>query len=281
MRRQHIRHAILAIAAILSGCLLLPTCVMAQNDTLVSNYVKTRSYQIGLGGTDILDTYLSRQKATGTGLTGLIISEQQKAGSRWSNIWQHQLHISFNSDRNGNSTFLEATYNLYWGRYYSWQFMGDRIRLQAGPTAMLGLGVLNNSRSNSNNPAQARVSLNIMPSAVATWKFPLFRRQWALRYEAELPLVGIMFSPNYGQSYFEMFGRGNNDHNIVPTTFVSSPTFRQQLTLRCNLGRKCTLSLGYLGDYQQAQVNNLKQHVIYHSVMLGFVKRFQLIHYRP
>ena len=232
-----------------------------------------RSHMLGFGPTRILDTYISQEKFSGAGFTYLYIYEGRKPEKRWQNTIEHELDLSKSRDRGDNTSMLEGNYNLYWSRLASLvkPSSSTDLHLQAGFTANANLGFLYDMTT-SNNPAQARLALNIMPSAVATYGFPIKQQHFSLRYELNLPLVGIMFSPNYGQSYYEIFTQGNYDRNIVPTTFVSAPTFRQILTLDWLLSEKWALRIGYLGNYQQADINHLKQHIYTHRFVIGITK---------
>ena len=241
--------------------------------------VVTRSTMIGLGPSDVLDTYLSQEHFTGLGMSFLSAIERKKTDGRWSTLIEHEANISSVKDRAEKKLELEGAYNFYWGRLYSWQLMDNRLRLQAGGLVNASLGVIYNT-SNSNNPAQARAHLNLMPTGTAAYRFQLFKHTLVARYEISLPLAGIMFSPNYGQSYYEIFSRDNYDHNIVPTTFISAPEWRHMLTLDIPVSThhsSLTIRIGYLGNMQQAKVNNLRQHIYTHRVLIGITKRFSII----
>ena len=244
---------------------LVPMGAVAQESTSAN--------MLGVGSSRILDTYINQEKYSGIGFSYIYIKERAREEKRWNSVIEHELDLSSTKDRSKDNQMIEGNYYLYWGRYRHWKLFGDRLLLKAGGLANANLGFLYDMTT-SNNPAQARISLNLMPAAIATYRFPLFGKQFALRYELNVPLVGVMFSPNYGQSYYEIFNRGNYDHNIVPTTFISAPTFRQMLSLDWRTSERWSLRLGYLGNYQQAEVNNLKQHVYAHRVIIGIVCHF-------
>ena len=233
---------------------------------------QTSTHMVGVGPTKILDTYLTPEKFSGTGLTYLYIKDYAHDDSvrLWTTTIEHELDFSSTKDRSGNANDLEGTYNLYWGRYYNLR-PTPSLRLQLGAAANANLGFVYNMTS-SNNPAQARAAINIMPCAKAAYDFSLASQQFTVSYGLMVPLVGVMFSPNYGQSYYEIFTTGNYDHNIVPTTFISAPTFRQMVSIDWHYSVRWAMHLAYLGNYQQAQVNNLKQHTYTHRFLLGITR---------
>ncbi len=238
--------------------------------------VTQRSWSIGFGVTKMQDTYLSPEHFSGSGLTLLISYTQERPQRQWYTAWQHQLNTSKGADRAGHDSMLEGAYDLYIGRLRRWQLHDRRLTLAAGCMADIGIGGIYNTR-NGNNPAQARLHLSFMPTLAAQYHFTLHHTRMTVGYEGQLPLAGLMFSPRFGQSYYEIFGRGNYDRNLVFTTFVSAPTFRQQLTLDGQIGRRLTMRLGVMADMQQARVNDIRQHIYSYRVMLGLAQRFSVI----
>ena len=233
---------------------------------------QTTTHMLGVGQSKILDTYLTPEHFSGPGYTYLYIKDTAPKDTmcRWTTTIEHEVDFSKTKDRSGNTSDLELTYNLYWARYYNLQPINN-LRLQLGAAANASLGGIYNMTS-SNNPAQAHASINIMPSATALYDFRIGSQNFSARYELNLPFIGVMFSPNYGQSYYEIFCQGNYDHNIVPTTFISAPTFRQTASVDWQFSKRMSLRLGYLGNYQQSNVNNLKSHIYAHRIMIGLTR---------
>lgn len=284
-RQRNYLYSIMKIKLFMIIAFVLPLTAAAQ------------SHMIGVGPSRILDTYISQEKYSGVGITYLYIRAGKKPNKRWQNNIEHEVDLSKTRDRSHTTSMLEGNYNLYWARLARLatipsppsppskpsqpsppskpsqpsQPSPPSFLLQAGLAAHANLGFLYDM-SNSNNPAQARIALNLMPTAIATYAFNIRQQRFSLRYELNLPLVGLMFSPNYGQSYYEIFSRGNYDHNIVPTTFVSAPNFRQLLTLDWQVSEKWAVRVGYLGNYQQADVNHLKSHIYTHRFIIGVTK---------
>ena len=249
-------------------------CSAQQSDTIPSSRIITNVKMIGIGATNILDTYISQEKYTGTEVRFISHTTRENPQSPVSRELIHQGYVSSSSNRADNSNFIAGMYTFGYAWHYNWHLLEGRLEVKAGGMVDANLGFLYNTRG-GNNSMQAKAYLNVSPSAVAAYRFRLFRCPASVRYEASAPLFGIMFSPAYGQSYYELFTRGNYDHNVVPTTFISTPSLRNMLTLDITL-RRTTLRLGYMGDFQQSKVNSLKWHSYSNMFMIGIVKHFKI-----
>ena len=267
-----------SLSAIILFALSTPT--LAQ-DTLRSNKVITNTQMLGMGAVNTLDTYLSPEEYTGTELRYISHSVREN-GTKLSRELVHQAQILSVRNRRENNNELGGFYNFQYNWQYAlgqWNVGEGELRLKVGGGVDTRLGFLYNMR-NSNNPAQAYAQVNIAPNAVAAYRFRLRNLPFQLRYEVQVPLFGLAFSPNYGQSYYEIFTRDNYDHNLVITSPVSAPSLRQQLTLDFTV-RHTTFRVGYLGDYQQAKINQLRQHVWSNLLVLGIVRKFSINKFIP
>lgn len=97
-----------------------------------------------------------------------------------------------------------------------------------------------------------------------------------LRYQVNLPVMGVMFSPHYGQSYYEIFSLGNAEGVIKFTSLHNQPSLRQMLSIDFPIGYT-KMRFSYLADLQQSNVNNIKTHTYSHMFMVGFVKELYRI----
>ena len=223
---------------------------------------------VSVSHTDILDTYLSQEAFSGTEISFIGQAIRQRDSSRVSREFTHHAWVSLAGTRGNANSLLSGTYNLRFGWHYNWTYPAQRLRLRVGGMGDFLLGGAYDTR-NSNNPAQLRLAFSVDPSASLSWDFALGHRPFTLTYAAAVPLVGLAFSPHYGQSYYEIFTRDNYDHNVVVTSLFAAPQLHQMLTLDIRF-RRTSLTVGYVGDILQMRANGLKYHQYSHGIMVGW-----------
>ena len=233
-----------------------------------------RAVTFGIGRVNLLETYLSPRNYTGPELTFMF--ETLRPSRRWNQrmvrqmMWQLNLSSTKNTAKKGH----ELAGFLHWdmGWYYSWRPHKQWIFLAGGQFG-INVGGIYNSR-NSNNPAQAKAYTNVAASGMAIYLIRCRNYTMTARYQLDMPLMGLAFSPNYGQSYYELFSLGHYDRNICFTYPGNAPSWRQLLTLDLPLGNSI-IRLGYLVDIRQSYLNGLKSHGWSQALTIGYVRRIQ------
>lgn len=231
-----------------------------------------------IGTANSLDTYLSPLTYRGTELrfTSQVVHNRKERN--WTHTLTHGLRLARESTQTHDAVRLEGGYDFS----YSWQrkivnrtvgYWG-RLMVTAGAGVDATVGFRYNAQ-NSNNPAQAEAAVCFTPAMAADWRFFLVspksnrRHTLGMRYELAIPLVGVMFSPAYGQSYYEIFARADYDHNVCTIWVGNAPSLRQRLLFNFKLLKR-HFFIGYEGDYRQARVNDIKYHRYTDAAVLGW-----------
>lgn len=236
----------------------------------------TRATLYGAGFTNVYDTYLTPQEYKGVEFR--IARESMRRLTWWDGNFSRQIffqgNVGYTHNRVDNNNMLSSLLNWRYALHYHFPITAN-FQLLAGAAGDLNGGFVYNMR-NGNNPAQARAYANLAASGMAIWNTHIKQFPITLRYQLSFPLLGIMFSPHYGQSYYEIFSLGHCSGVVKFTSLHNQPSLRQMITADFPVGRT-TLRLGYLWDVQQAKVNHLEMHTYSHIFMVGFVKKFTLL----
>lgn len=252
------------------------TAIFAQEDSLRKTRYVMRSTLIGAGLNNTFETYLSPLEYKGPEVRFVYESMRMTRLMDGNVSGQHliQVHTSYTENISQTNHMYEGLVNWSYALHYQFR-LDDRLKILVGPMLDLNVGVVYNRR-NSNNPAQAKAYGGVGASGMFIYKFRIRHCPMTVRYQANLPLLGAMFSPEYGESYYEIFTLGNGGRNVVLTSLHNSPSLRQLLTLDIPI-RSTVMRVGYICDIQQAKVNNLKSHVYSHDFMIGFVRNLYLM----
>lgn len=225
------------------------------------------SWMLDAGSAHVADTYLSPLKYTGWNVS--FEYERLQAMKFSPEAWRQQLHVGveFSDTENqaGNSSMLYANLYARWGMLHVWR-LPYRFTVAAGGSASADIGGVYNSR-NGNNPAAAKADITANLTGWATWDFILGRMPVMLRWQTTLPLVGMFFSPEYDELYYEMYL--GNRHGLLHCAWPGD-FFRWDNLVTADLDFSTTrLRVGFRSRIYSTEVNHITTRIFSYSFVLG------------
>ncbi len=251
----------------------MPKAQCAVADTIIPERIVVKSSQFGVAGINSLDTYLSGYDYTGA---GLYFGHENFRDARTGNYrWKYQTRLTstLGMATLGNSTQLVALAAYSWSGYHPFG-ISERLKLLAGAQIEIEGGALY-VPGNGNSPVSAKMRTALAASGMAIYHFPVKGKDWIARYQLDIPLAGVMFAPEFGQSYYEIFGRGDYGGTVKFAHPFNSPSWRHTLSLDIPLRfrkHSTTIRVQYCADLYQSDVNETRCHIYRHAFTIGFAR---------
>ena len=269
MRTVHIIIATLALLA-------TPAMSRVQHivtDTIIPERIVVKGSQFGVTLLNNLDTYLSNynHKGLGLGFSHEVFRDARIGNYCWK--YQRLFNVTAGYAIQGSNLQFTGLIGQSWGGYHPFK-IAKGLSLLAGAQIQLEGGALYNP-SNGNNPAAAKLRAAFAASGMAIYHIPIRRNKWIARYQIDIPIMGVMFAPEFGQSYYEIFGLGHTKGIVAFTHPGNNPSWRHTLSLDIPMRIKhhsSTLRISYVADIYQSRINSIDCHIYRHTFAIGFAK---------
>lgn len=229
----------------------------------------TRIYSIERGSSSVLATYLSPLRYTGsaTGISGFWTKAMPFSPEKA--IMHFNTRLTFDNLTNPAKTasMIGLTGSFSWGM--SWRTsLPLGVQATAGGAVGIEGGALYLTR-NSNNPVEAiaNASLDIRASLARPVK--IGRLPILLRDEVSLPTVGAFFSPDYGETYYEIY-LGNHRGLCHAGWWGNNFRIDNHLCAILDFGRTA-MSVGYRFNAYTQWACSLNTKVFTHCLTIGVI----------
>ena len=111
---------------------------------------------------------------------------------------------------------------------------------------------------------------------MADYHFRVLKQRWQWRTQVDVPVAGLMFSPQYGQSYYEIFGLGHYDHNLRLTHPFNVPSVRIFSTLSLPFAHR-RFAIGLDANIRQSHINGLKRHAWNTMLVISYTRTLKFL----
>jgi hypothetical protein len=189
-------------------------------------------------------------------------------------LWQLQVGADYNNVENDarNNTLHKLMGDITFDMQRQWKgALAHRVDLSVGPMTQLRAGILYNPVA-SNNTVTVRAHWNLGVTGMASLNTRFWRLPVTLLYQAQLPVVGVFFAPEYDESYYEIY-LGNHRNLAHLGWWGNRLDMTHYLGADLHLGGT-TLRIGYRNRLEHWNVNGLKVHDVSHSLVLGIGTSF-------
>ena len=156
---------------------------------------------VDAGYASVHDSYLTPITYDGMDLAMSVEAVRNVRHDKW--LWQLMVGADYNYVENNvrNNDLHKLMGDITFDMQRVWRnAIARRIDVSVGPMTQLRAGIVYDE-VNSNNPVTVRAHWNVGATAMAAWHTRLGRKPVTLRYQVQLPVLGVFFAPEYDESY--------------------------------------------------------------------------------
>ena len=250
-------------------------CAVAQdNETEEPLRPVISMFSAQYGHASDLDTYISPVKYGGHAVA-LAYEAQQATGfdpQRWTRQLSLETDYAYLHNPAGNHTAHSLMVDARWGMMRRWkEVFTPKLQFQLGGETQLRGGILYNEH-NSNNVVSARIHWNVGLMGQAIYNTHIKRLPITLRYQASMPVVGVFFSPDYDEAYYEIY-LGNHSNLAHFGWWGNRFDLDHMLSADLHLGNTI-LRIGYRNRINTSWINNINSRSIAHYLVIGIGGEF-------